>query len=129
MFYILKINNLNRSFRSVFCGLFFSFIFFDHNARGIHIFLGLVCYLVFFVSDCVEASEHAETTQNTVAIVTVAQQRAYRARITALVAAAGNVLLLAIASFLTFPHIRTPAEAPDVDDTASPPKTDSESSA
>lgn len=107
---------------SIFGALFFHFIHFDHNARGVHIFMGLVGYVIFFISDCAAASEPAT-------LATLAgDEKAYRVRICALVAAAGNCLLLLVATILTFPHIKTAAVAP-ADEATDPPQETHESSA
>mgnify|MGYP006944941271 CR=1 FL=1 len=107
-------------FSSIFAALFFHFIFFDHNSRGIHVLMGFVGYTIFFISDCVAASE-----ADTLAAV---DQKAYRIRICALVAAAGNCLFLLVATVLTFPHVKSAAVA-QAEDAAEPPKEVDESSA
>lgn len=80
----------------VFMGVFFSFIHFDHNARGVHMFMALIAYVIYFVSECVVSADAGA----------VASTRAEKASITALVFAALNCALLTLATFLTFPHYK-----------------------
>lgn len=87
---------------SVFIAIFFHFVSPDHNARGIHIFLAFVSYVVFFIADCVEASQNKTNIDDD----NKDDRLAYRVRITALIAAAALCLLLGVTTVLTFPHVR-----------------------
>ena len=79
--------------------------------------MGLIGYVIFFVSDCVEMSD-----------VTFTSDKAYKVRIVALVAAAGNCLLLLLATVLTFPHVKSeePVPADDAAEPAAEPSAESE---
>ena len=106
--------------------LFFHFIHLDHNARGMHFFLGLIGYIIFFISDCVEMSDHARTVENDAANIT--GKKMFQIRVTALVFAAANCILLAVVTFMTFPTIRDVPKPGKQDATANPPSEDSSSS-
>jgi len=108
---------------SVFIAIFFHFVCPDHNARGIHIFLAFVSYIVFFIADCVEASQNKLNIDDDVK----EDRLAYRVRITALIAAAALCLLLGVTTVLTFPHVRDLKVAAAEEETAAEPPANSSS--
>ena len=116
---------LNFQFRSVFIAIFFGYVYFDHNTRGVHIFIAFASYLAFFIGDAVESATYTAS----VGIWDDATNKAYRARICALVFGGFLAGLLLFATVLTFPTHKTLAERKGkvADETAETPASDTES--
>jgi len=81
----------------------FHAIFPDIFARGFHLLIATLSYIIYFIYECVETADYFRDLEDANAALTDDQAKTFRTRTTALVFAAANVVLLALATYFMFP--------------------------
>ena len=96
----------------------FHAIFPDIFARGFHLLIAALSYIIYFIYECVETADYFRELEDAngktsfhksfahlffLAALTSDQAKTFRTRTTALVFAAANVVLLSLATYFMFP--------------------------
>ena len=97
----------------------FHAIFPDIFARGFHLLIAALSYIIYFIYECVETADYfreledanGKTSFHIIKILLISflapltgdQAKTFRTRTTALVFAAANVVLLSLATYFMFP--------------------------